>query len=134
MSSPREAWWPYAKNVIRRYPYLLDKIRSLKVSQTTAHYGQSGGGGGDPGRDVEMIALRELPEKEQKYLEAVDRAIRTTSRQRSGAIRMQLIDLVYFRKSHTIYGASIKLHISEQTAKRWHGDFVRLVAQYLGLS
>lgn len=133
MSEPREAWWPYVKNVIRRYPYLQDKLRALKSCQTTARYGKTGGGSSEPGRSTEAIALRELPEKEQAYLEAVEKAIRTTRRKRDGALRVKLIELVYFRKSHTLYGASTQVHVSERTAQTWHGEFVRLVARNLGL-
>lgn len=129
-----EAWWPYVKNVIRRYPYLLDKMRALKNTQTTAQYGKSeGSGSNEPGRKTERIALRELPEKEQIYYDAVTKAIQTTRYMRDGAIRVRLIELVYFRKSHTLYGASAQVHVSERTARRWHSEFVRLVAQYLNL-
>ncbi len=135
MSEHREpaAWWPYVKNVIRKYPSLREKLRALKSCQTTARYGKAGGGSSEPGRSTEAIALRELPENEQHYLDAVERAIRSTRRKPDGALRVKLIRLMYFEKSHTLSGAATVCHVSEATAKRWHGDFVRCVAKHLGL-
>ena len=65
--------------------------------------------------------------------EAVTKAIRRTGHMPEGKLRNDLIRLVYFRKRYNLTGAAWACHVSEATAKRYHGDFLRLVAHYLGL-
>lgn len=83
-------------------------------------------------RPTEETALRELPATEQKEYEAVKEAIRRTKEKQSGEEILRMIRLVYWDRSHTIYGASMALNVSEITAKRWHVDFVKEVAKIYG--
>lgn len=62
----------------------------------------------------------------------IKKALGETQGIRDGAERLRLIDMVYIRKTHMIYGAADVLHISESVAKRWIGDFVYLVAAKMG--
>ncbi len=82
---------------------------------------------------TEEAALRELPPKEQLRYEAVERALKKTRRLRDGGWRVRLIELVYFKRSHTLSGAAEQCRASHSTAVRWHGDFIRAVADELGL-
>lgn len=45
---------------------------------------------------------------------------------------LAIIDLVYWRKSHRLYSAAMEIGYSEQQAKRYNAEFIRLVAFYLG--
>lgn len=65
---------------------------------------------------------------ERREREAVRRAVDETFRRGSGRLRVELIEMVYWRKSHQLQGAAMKLGISERTALRWHGDFIKTVA------
>ena len=65
---------------------------------------------------------------ERRELEAVHRAVDETLRRYSGKTRIELVELVYWRQSHTLTGAALKLHLSERTAKRWNGEFIKCVA------
>ena len=65
---------------------------------------------------------------ERREMEAVHRAVDETFRTRDGRSRVELIELVYWRQSHKLQGAAMKLGISERTALRWHGDFIKAVA------
>ena len=38
-----------------------------------------------------------------------------------------------WKKSHTLNGAAVRLHLGIATAKRYHGDFIRAVAKNYGL-
>ena len=67
-------------------------------------------------------------ELERKELEAVRRAVEKTSVMSSGQERIALVQMVFWTRSHNVPGAAIALHISERTALRWHGDFIKLVA------
>lgn len=132
MSKPREPWWPYVKNVLRAYPAMKRELGEIRSQSVTVQYNPVGGGNG-PGRTTERTALRELPPPRMREYEAVRKAIRKTGYLPEGKIRNDLIRLVYFRKRYNLSGAAWACHISEATAKRYHGDFLRLVASNLGL-
>ncbi len=133
MSKPREPWWGYAKNVIRAYPEYKQELRRLRTAKVTPKYNANGGDSGI-GKPTEETALRELPPKEMARLEAVERALQKTKQLRDGTLRVRLIELIYFRRSHTLTGAAEKCHVSHRTAVGWHGDFIRAVASELHLS
>lgn len=65
--------------------------------------------------------------------EAVQRAIEKTKLLRDGEERLKLIDLVFWKQSYTLSGASYQCNISYETAVKWHGDFIRLVGVEMGL-
>lgn len=46
---------------------------------------------------------------------------------------VQLAEMVYIKRTHGVVGASIALHFSERTAKRYHQMFLRLLAARLGM-
>ena len=132
MSKPRELWWGYVKNVVRTYPELEQELKELRRTKVTPNYNATGGSGG-PSKTTENAALRELEPKKQKRYDAVEAALRKTRRFRDGSSRCRLIDLVYFRKSHTLQGAANSCHVSFGTAKIWNQNFLRLVASELDL-
>ena len=132
MSKPREPWWGYVKNVIRRYPEYKKQLRVLKSQQITPGYSKTGGGGKTQ-RKTEVIAIRQLPPREQERFDAVEKALRKTRNMPDGELRCRLIELTYFRKTHNMQGAAMILHVSYGTVKIWHVQFIRLVADYLGL-
>jgi len=90
-------------------------------------------GGSEAQRSTENIALRGLPGVKGREFDAVDRALDETRRMKDGELRVKLIDLVFWSKTHTLDGASLSLHVSEMTGRRWHTDFIRLVGKNLGL-
>ena len=132
MSKPREPWWPYVKNILRAYPAMKRELDALRSPAMTARYNPAGGGSG-PGRSTEQTAMRELPPQRMREYEAVASAIRKTGHMQDGKLRNELIRLVYFRKRYNLSGAAWACHVSERTARTWHGDFLRLVAHYLDL-
>lgn len=133
MSKPRDPWWPYIKNVLRAYPAMKRELDAKKAAVIIAKYDRSGGGSGEPGRTTEGIALRELDPARQREFDAVQKAIRKTGYLPDGRHRNDIIRLMYFRKTHNLYGAAEQVHVSYATAKNWHSQFVRLVAKYLDL-
>ena len=134
MSKPRNKWWGYAINCVKAYPALKEKYQDMKAQKITATYSSTPGGGGD-GRAIERLAMRELPCQEQREYEAVHNAIEATMLYDTGEERVKLISLVYFGKQRiNLDAAGYQLHIAEATAKRWHGDFIRQVGGYLGLT
>lgn len=132
MSTPRYDWWPYVKGMIRRYPDLCLKEAVLHDTAITANISGMPGSGKRTDKTADA-ALRTLPEVNRRELEAVRAAICTTEALPNGKRRMELVMLVMWRRSHTVFGAALKLGVSERTAKQWHGDFIREVAKNFGL-
>ena len=133
MSKPRYRWWGYVRAVIRAYPELSRRLAELRHSPVTARYGPSGGAGG-PTSPVERAAIRGLPHPEQREHDAVEAAIEQTKTLPDAAARLRLVDLVFWRQSHTLQGAAREVHLSYASAKRRQERFILLVAQNLGLA
>ena len=129
----RQPYDGYVLNVVRMYPSLVEQLkekRSAAMSRTAA-----GGAGGAslPGKPTERAALVTLGEQEQRWLEAVSWAVQTTREMPNGTERLRLIDLLFWRRTHTMQGAALKLHISYRTARRRRREFLRLVEEKLNL-
>lgn len=131
MSKPRYGWWSYAKDMIRRYPALKAELAELHEVSTTAPLSDMPRGT-DVGRQTETIAIRELPKNKQREYEAVRRAILHTQRQPGAYQRMQLIDLLFWKRSHTLAGVAQKIHVSYATARNYSAEFIRLVGENYG--
>ena len=134
MSKQRYRWWGFVKRMIRDYRGLKAEYDDLHTQSITANTSGTPSGGGT-GRAVESIAMRELPPDDQKAYDAVTRAIRATMVLSNGTERMAMIRYIYWcREERKVKDAALRAHVSVPTAKRWHGDFVRLVAKYYGFS
>ena len=131
MSKPRYIWWSYVKAMIRRYPQLAQEYAELKEVPTTAPISGMPKGNNISDKTAN-IALRELPATRQAEYDAVRRAIETTAYMETGEQRLELVRLVFWNQTHTVIGAGMVLGISEATAKRYHGEFIRMVAIYYG--
>ena len=132
MSKPRYGRWPYVKNMIYSYPSLCTLHQQALTQQITPTYsGLSGGSEGS--RKTEQTVVRASTQTAAREYEAVHLAIQETRQLPGGAERLQLIRLVYWKRSHTLTGAALAVHVSFPTAKRWHGEFIRRVARNYGL-
>lgn len=133
MSRPREPWWGYVKNVIRKYPVYQAELRRIKESRITPTYSR-GGGVGRSRRKTELTALRSLPPRDQERYEAVEKALQKTKKMPDGDLRMRFIEWTYFSRKYTVQGAAMALHVSYSTAIRWNRDFAYMVAYNLHLT
>ena len=133
MSKPRYGWWSYAKYMIRQYPSLKEEYRELQRQKVTREAGRVCGGSVGA-RVAENAALKQLPPAKQAEYDAVAKAIEKTKLLRTGEERLALIDMVFWRNSHTLDGAAYKLYLSYVTACRYHSDFIRLVGFCRGLA
>lgn len=132
MSKPRYKWWGFIKSVIRAYPEHCANLADSKTQSITAAYNSTPHGSGVR-KPVETLALKELPREEQRELEAVEGAINMTKRLADGQERLKLIDMVFWRKTHTLQGAAMACNVSYSTAKRWHNKFIESTARSFGL-
>ena len=132
MSKPRYKWWGYVKSVIRSYPNLKEQYDELHMPQITPVYKRIGSRGSGVSDPTALAAIRELPRQEQREYVAVRQAIEETKQRSGGKLRLRVIDMVLFNRSHTLQGAALEIHISRRTARRYHTEFIYLVAYYLG--
>jgi len=132
MSRPRYDWWGYVKGMIRRYPRLKERYRDLHTVSGVADY--SGiPHGTEPSRTTEAIAIKELPTNAQREYEAVRRAIAMTERYKDGRDRLAIIKMVLWDGQYTLSGAALRIPCSYRTARRYHSDFIFMVAKNYGL-
>lgn len=132
MSRPRYDWWPYVKGMIRRYPELKAEYADLHKQSITPNYAGIPGNG-SARRTVEDVAIRELPKTRQREYEAVRQAVETMKHITASQDRIKVIDLVFWKRSHTLEGAALMIPCSYRTARRYHTEFIMLVAGYYGL-
>ena len=132
MSKPRYRWWTFAKNMIRDFPAVEKEWKDIHAQSITANMSGMPRSGG-AGRTVETVALRQLKPEDQKLYDAVTGAKEHTILLPNGTDRMKLIRLMYWSgKPRTVQAVAKQIPVSEVTAKRWHGDFVRLVGVHYG--
>lgn len=60
---------------------------------------------------------------------AVQKAIEATEKLPNGQARLKVIDLVLWKRTHTLEGASLQIPCCERTARYWQSDFIKLVAK-----
>ena len=90
-------------------------------------------GGCEVSRGTENIAIRELPYTKQREYEAVRRAVEYTMHFRNGKERLEIINLMYWKNSHTLAGAGLQVGYGYDRARQIHQEFVVAVATYYGL-
>lgn len=126
----KEKWRMQATDAARAYPRLHRELGELRHISVTPKLSGSPRGSG-AGRSVENAALRTLAPGDQSAHDAVERALRMLKAFRTAEKRRRLVEMVYFRRTHTILGAAVALEVSEVTARQWSRDF--LWAVYCGL-
>ena len=131
MSQYKHWWFPNVARALKAYPALIAQKDAIRRQNIIAKYSNEPRAGGSS-RQTENIALKDLPPGEAAIVDAISSALDEISRRKDGDDIIRLIDLVYFRKSHTLQGAAMALAMSEITAKRKNGDFIRLTAKKLG--
>lgn len=82
-------------------------------------------------RTVEDVALRQLPPDEQLRFDAVEYALRTMKLFRSRDKRLAMVDMVYFRRTHTVFGAAVHLEVSSAATDRWNTEFLLAIYGFL---
>ena len=132
MSKPRYGWWGYVRYIVRMYPERKNESDALHQQSITASLSGMPPSG-KVSRGTEDIATRSLPKTKQKEYDAVFKAIEATKKMQNGDLRLRIIDLVYWKQSHTVEGAAMQVGYSTDRGKQLHGDFIRLVAKNYGL-
>lgn len=132
MSRPHWPWWSYVKEMIRRYPERSAELDRLRTARITVNYSTMGHSGG-VSRQTEQLALKDLPESTRREYQAVADALTALEARANGDEVLKMIRLVFWKRTHTLAGAALNIHVSESTARRWHREFIYLVAEKYGL-
>lgn len=101
----RYKWRGYVQAIVREYPELEERAEELRKNS---------------------VAFREY--------NAVQRAIRETEQFPDGALRLRLLDMVFWRQSHNMQGAANVCYVSQSTAYRWRERFLYAVAENMGIA
>lgn len=132
MDRPRRGWWGYVKWVIRDQP---EKRRELEAMRSAGGFASDGTPRStEARRTTEDRALRGFSGWKAREYDAVERAVLETTSLPDGAERLRLIDMLFWRQTHTLHGAAYELHIGYRTARRWQARFVVRVAEQLGFT
>lgn len=123
------AWWGFVKSMIRLYPERCAYLRQLQSARITPNYAPSARGS-EISRTTETLATASLGAPVDKEIEAVRLAIEHTQTLKDADKRLKIIDLVYWKRSHTLTGACMEVGVGERTGQQMHADFIYDVSRY----
>jgi RinA family phage transcriptional activator len=135
VSKPKHPYWSYVKSILRDYPRVKKEVETPLDPRVTTVYGTYGHGSGGTSNPTMDCVIHDVPEKDQIRYDAVNNAIQRTidNHPDDAEARLLIVDLVYFKKTHTIEGAGLRAHTSKSNAGRWQAEFIRTVADELKL-
>lgn len=65
---------------------------------------------------------------------AIEKALKDMKALPEGDKRLEFFDMVYFKKTHRVYGAAYKLGVGERKAQQWSQSFFKAIAKYKGFT
>ena len=124
-------WRSDARRALREYPRLKKKQAETGEMQITPVYGGAAVQH-SASRTTEDVALRStLTDDELNTISAVEFALQMQAQYYNGEARYKMIQLVYFRRTHTMQGAALECGYSTETVWKWNTEV--LAAVYTGL-
>ncbi len=124
------SWRSEARAALRLYPKLKRRQGENEMQITPVYGGAAVQHSAS--RTTEDVALRStLSEREENIISAVEFMLTMQRRYSNSAQRLRMIELVYFKHTHTIDGAADIVHYSPDALWRWNGEI--LTAVYVGL-
>lgn len=124
------SWRGEARRALREYPRIKRRQADNEATITQVYGGAAVQHSAS--RTTENVALRStLNEREENIVSAVEFMLSMQRRYPNGAERVRMVELVYFRHTHTIDGAADVVHYSADALWRWNTEI--LTAVYVGL-
>ena len=124
------SWRSEARTALRLYPKLKRRQGENEMQITPAYGGAAVQHSAS--RTTEDVALRStLTEREENIISAVEFMLSMQRRYANSNERLRMVELVYFKHTHTIDGAADVVHYSPDALWRWNGEI--LTAVYVGL-
>ncbi len=119
-----------ARIALKQYPKLKRRQAETDMQITPVYGGAAVQHSAS--RTTENVALRSnLTEREENIISAVEFAMRMQHYYPNGDERLKMMELVYFKKTHTLAGAAEVCHYSVDAVFRWNVEL--LTAVYVGL-
>lgn len=130
MGTTHKPYYRHVRAVIRRYPGYCEQLAEMTAKRGDDMPARSPG---KISRPTERLALLSLPDAEaQREYDAVRKAISFTERMKTGAERLEVIRLKYWRKRPgDLYEAARAINYGYQQTWRFHAEFEQLVAAFL---
>lgn len=120
-------WKTEARKALYQYPRLKRAQADLTAQQITPVYGGTAVQHG-ASRVTENVALRSpLTEREESIISAVEFAMRMQSRYYNAEARLKMMQLVFFRQTHTLQGAALECGYNINTIKAWSNEVLTAV-------
>jgi hypothetical protein len=132
MSKYRYWWRPNVERLLKVYPYLKAREREGHAQAVTPAYSIVPGGGGARRTTEDAALKRPLNAREEEAVRAIDRAMEEIAKCRDGDVVLQIIQMVDFKRTHTIEGAATALYMHRNRAADKRTRFINLVGKYLG--
>ena len=124
------SWRGEARRALREYPRIKRRQAENEATITPVYGGAAVQHSAS--RTTENVALRSpLTEREENIISAVELMLSMQRRYPNGGERVRMVELVYFRHTHTIDGAADVVHYSADALWRWNTEI--LTAVYVGL-
>lgn len=131
-------WRQKAKQLLYEYP---NNVQQLKLHESDIIFGRTHdydhryrrGGIANPTQAKGLLLDDAHLARLKRDAGAVERLINllSTSR-RIDQLQLQLLQMVYFKGSHCLYGAAVALQVGERTVKRWNGRLLEWLAREMG--
>lgn len=132
------AWIDKARVVAKEYRTNCKELQQIIEAETFTFSGNAIGTikGNKISKPVEIAVEQRLMQERKAYLEkainAVNYAMEQVLQKPNGADTLNLFNMVYWNRSHTLYGAAFTVGISEATAKRYNRFFLKMLAVAMG--
>lgn len=124
------SWRSEARAALRQYPKLKRRQGENEATITPVYGGAAVQHSAS--RTTEDVALRStLTEREESIISAVEFAMQMQAQYYNGEARHKMVQLVYFRRTHTMQGAAMECGYSIETVWKWNTEL--LAAVYVGL-
>jgi len=139
MSKPRAKWGGYVKNCVRDYPRMCEELNNRR-EWLREPGGSVSASAMNPRRPTEKCALDKIAQEgctgqQRREFDGVRTAIEELLKLPDGMERFAVLNLVFWSENRrTLAGAAFHCNVSERTARRWHTDFLNLVAEKMGLT
>ena len=135
MGKAKEPYCSYVKAIIKEYPDLKKELAKPLEQRVTSVISMDGVRSGRIANPTQDCVIHDLTPKEQRKFEAIEGAIQKTKLYHpdDADMRLKVINLVYWKKSHTIEGAAMQIPCHRNVAGNWQGEFIKMVADELDL-
>lgn len=121
------SWRSEARAALRQYPKAKRRQNETGEMRITPAYNGMPGGG-TASRTTEDVALAvKLTPHEENVISAVEFMMKMQMAYPNAQERMKMIRLVYFQRTHTLAGAALECHYSEDALKKWNSEIMAAV-------